>query len=265
MAAAGMKGLAVPASGKPHLQRFLDRLTSRSVLSIAEQQAVLELPGHAERHGANHDIVGLAQCVDHACFVMTGFVGRFNQTADGARQITAIYVPGDMPDLYSVVQPNCTWGLQALSAATVLRVPHRAVRAAAGQFPAVAEAFWRDCVVDAGIHVEWVTNVGRRDARTRLSHLFCELAERLGVEIVANQRVFALDLTQAQLSDATGLSLVHVNRVLKELREAEVLQFRGKTVRVSDWDKLVGIGDFDPTYLQMGTTPAQRLRLVPVG
>jgi CRP-like cAMP-binding protein len=255
----------VTTSGQPQLQRFLDRLTRRSILSAAEQQAILQLPGHAERHVANHDIVELGQYVDHACFLMAGFIGRFSQNADGVRQITAIYVPGDMPDLYSVVQPNCTSGLQALSTTKVIRVPHRALRAAASQYPAVAEAFWRDCVVDAGIHVEWVTNVGRRDARSRVSHLFCELAERLGVKTVSNQRVFALDLTQSQLSDATGMSLVHANRVLRDLREMEVLEFRERKVRVSDWNKLVSIADFDPTYLHLGTSPAERLRLAPAG
>lgn len=93
-------------------QRFLDRLTSRSVLSEREKQEILSLPVNARQASPNEDFVRLGERVNHACFVVDGLVGRFDQNAAGGRQITALHIPGDMPDLHSVVQPTATSALQ---------------------------------------------------------------------------------------------------------------------------------------------------------
>ena len=100
------------------LQPFLDRLLSRSLLSHTEQDAILDLPTSVVEVGYQKDFVRLGETVDHACFVVTGFVGRFDQNANGERQITAVHLPGDMPDLHSVVQCTATSALQALTPAT---------------------------------------------------------------------------------------------------------------------------------------------------
>src|SRR5579884_2374977 len=208
----------IPQFGRPNLQLFLDRLTSRSVLTQEEQQAVLDLPGHAEQVAAHRDFVPLGERVDHACLIVAGIVGRFDQSSEGRRQITAMHIRGDMCDLHSVVQPLPTSALQALSVATILRVPHAAIRSAAARYPAIAAAFWRDCMVDAAILSEWVVNVGRRDAKTRVAHLICELATRLHAGTGANDFAFDLPIKQAQLAEATALTAVHVNRTLQSLR-----------------------------------------------
>lgn len=132
------------------LYKFLDRLLMRSVLTEQEQNAVLDLPCHFAEVKANRDFVGLRQITDHASLVVAGIVGRFDQCRDGSRQITAVHLPGDMANLHSVVEPEATSALQALSATTILRLPHSAIRAAAARLPALAEALWRDSMVDAG-------------------------------------------------------------------------------------------------------------------
>lgn len=134
----------MPGSTKPDLQRFLDRLTRRSVLSKEEQQAVLDLPTQAEQIQTNREFVPLGRRVEHTSFVAAGLVGRLEYTGDGSRQITAVQVPGDMCDAQTVVQPVPTWGLQALTVTTILRVPHRSISAATALYPALAEALWRD-------------------------------------------------------------------------------------------------------------------------
>lgn len=243
------------------LQRFLDRLTSRSVLTEQEQQAVLNLPGRAEQVQSNRDFVRLGETIDHACLIVAGMVGRFEQTAQGARQITAIHIPGDMADLHSVVQPTTTSALQALSVATIVRIPHIAIRAIAARYPALAEALWRDCMVDSAILSEWVVSVGRRNARTRIAHLFCELAARLGVAPGAGDIVFPFPVTQTQLADATGLTPVHVNRTMQSLRHDGVMTVQAQTVWIHDWNALVKAGDFDADYLQINIEPERRLRI----
>ena len=247
---------------RPNLQLFLDRLTSRSILTDDEQQAVLNLPGHAEQVQSNRDFVALGERVDHACLVVAGIVGRFDQSSDGARQITAMHIPGDLCDLHSVVQPLPTSALQSLSVATILRIPHVAIRAAAGRYPAVAEAFWRDCMVDAAILSEWVVNVGRRDAKTRVAHLLCELATRLRATGGANDFVFDLPVTQTQLGEATALTAVHINRTLQSLRAEGLVEWHQRVIRLPRWDALVERAEFDPAYLQDEVSPAPRMAMV---
>jgi CRP-like cAMP-binding protein len=244
-----------------NLRPFLARLKSRSVLSDREQRQILELPVRVKQARPNEDFVALGERVDHACFVVDGLVGRFDQNSQGDRQITALHIPGDMPDLHSVVQPTATSALQALSTSTILEVPHAALRAASGKYPAIAEALWRDCMVDSMILAQWVVNVGRREAKSRVAHLLCEMAWRYKATPVGGRVEFQLPMTQAQLADAAGLTPVHVNRTLKALAGVGT-RFGQKTVRIDDWDALVEIGDFDPAYLQDNMKPEERIRLV---
>jgi CRP-like cAMP-binding protein len=153
------------------LKRFLDRLLRRSKLSAEERAAVLNVRSRASQVGAHRDIVSPGNKVDHACLVMEGLVGRFDQMRDGRRQITAFHIPGDMCDLQSVVSPVAGWGLEALTTTTILHIPHGDLRRLAVDHPAVALAFWRDTSADASIFAKWVANVGRRDALSRLAHL----------------------------------------------------------------------------------------------
>ncbi len=244
------------------LQRFLDRLLSRSVLTREEQDAILDLPCHFAQVKANRDFVGLREDIDHASLIVDGLVGRFDQNSEGVRQITAIHIPGDVANLHSVVQPRATSALQALSVATILRVPHDAIRAATARFPALAEALWRDCMVDASILSQWVVNVGRRDARTRVAHLLCEIATRLDVRGDKQSFSFPFAVTQFQLADAAGLTSVHVNRVLRSLRQDGFVDVGKHEVKVIDWDGLVRAGEFNANYLQTRIKPDDRIRII---
>jgi CRP-like cAMP-binding protein len=251
----------MPQQSRPDLQRFLDRLTSRSVLTEDEQRAILNLPTQTVQVQANRDLVRLGEQVKHACLIVEGVLGRFGQSADGKRQITALHIPGDMADLHSVVQPKGTSALNALSTATILRVPHQALRAIAARYPAIAEALWRDCMVDAAILSQWVVNVGRRNAKTRIAHLICETAVRCKAGDRPEAMRFDFPLSQGQLADATGLTAVHVNRTLKVLRQDGVVLVSGGIAHILDWKRLVRTGEFDPDYLQADIKPEERIRM----
>jgi len=243
------------------LQPFLDRLNSRSILTQQEQQAILDLPRHAEQVRSNRDFVRLGERVQHSCLVVDGIVGGFSQNSNGARQITAFFIPGDMADLQSVVQSTPTTALQALSVATILKIPHAAIRAVAARYPAVAAAFWRDCMVDTAVLAQWVVNIGRRDARARIAHLLCEAAVRLKAAPAKGDVVFPFAVTQLQMADATGLTPVHINRTIMALRKEELVTIRGHTVWIHDWEALTEVADFDPEYLQIDVRPEQRIRI----
>lgn len=232
------------------LRPFLKRLLDRCELTREEQEAILSIAGTAAQARCNVDIVSPGDTAEHACLVVDGVVGRFGQFVDGRRQITAFHVAGDMCDLHSVVAPKVGWSLQALSTTTMLKVPHSELRGVAKRYPAIAEAFWRDCVVDASILSQWVVNVGRRDARMRLAHVLCEMAIRMEQARLGRRDQYEFQITQSQLADALGLTPVHVNRVLQSLRSDRLVETQGREIRILEWDRPAQVGDFDDAYLE---------------
>lgn len=233
------------------LKLFLSRLLSRSLLSDDEQKAVLRLRTRRADYSANRDIVSPAQTVDHACLVAGGVVARFDQMHDGRRQITSFFLSGDMCDLHSVVAPKATWSMTALSHATVLQIPHDDLRRVALEYPALAFAFWRDCTVDSSILAKWVGNLGRKNSLGRISHVLCEVALRMENADLGSRCLFQLPISQEQLADAGGMTAVHVNRTLQELRRRNLIRFKSGVVEIVDWDAIVELSDFDPAYLML--------------
>lgn len=234
------------------LEPFVDRLVSRSDLGPAERNALLALPAYPAQIQTNRDFVRLGEVVEHATFVVAGLVGRFGQNREGSRQITAVHIPNDMANLHSVVAPDACAALQALSVTTILKVPHVALREATHRYPAIAEAFWRECVVDAAVLAEWVVNIGRRDAKSRLAHLLCEIACRmvgLGHKLGSH---IPFPATQNHIADMSGLTSVHVNRSIQALRRDRVVDLSSRVIHILDWDRLAYIADFDPDYLRIG-------------
>lgn len=242
------------------LAPFVDRLIARSVLTATEQEAILALPSQHVEVRARHDFVRLREEVTHSCFIASGLVARFGQSRDGLRQITAFHVPGDMADLHSAIRPIGLGGLTALCDTVLLKISHSDIRTLASQYPAVAEAFWRDCMLDAAILMEWITNIGRHDARARLAHILCEMALRYGRGCAAASYPFPV--TQEQLGDAASLTSVHVNRSLRGLREEGLADVRKGKVEIMDWEGLVRAGEFDPTYLVADTAEGRQKRLL---
>jgi CRP-like cAMP-binding protein len=231
------------------LRLFVKRLAVRSTLSEEDESAIMRIKGSMTSVAAHADLIKQGTPVDHSCLVVEGLVGRFGQNADSTRQITCLHIPGDMGDLPSVVSPKAGWGLAALTRTTILRVPHEQLRRIAAEHPAIAEAFWRDCVADSSIFSEWVVNVGRRSAFVRIAHLFCEMAIRYQQAEQGDRCSYDLPITQADLADATGLTSVHVSRVLKELRTRALVTAQGGRVTIPDWDALVAVADFDESFL----------------
>jgi len=163
-----------------------------------------------------------------------------------------------MCDLHSLVAPKVSWALQALSATVILRVPHRELRQLARTYPAIAEAFWRDCAVDASVLSQWVVNVGRRDAECRLAHLFCEMAVRMERAGLGTRAAFRIEATQSQLGDALGLTPVHINRTFQALRAKGLIATEGRVIRIRDWQELVDLADFDEAYLHASRSSGER-------
>lgn len=233
------------------LAPWIRRLRLRSDLTKDEVTALLGMPFELRTHGTNRDFVRLGEVVTHACIIVRGLAGRFDQTASGARQITALYIPGDAADLHSVPLPKASNALQALCPTEVAHVPHASLRELSEAYPNVALAFWRDCVVDTAILSKWALNLGRASAGQRMAHLLCELSLRFEA-IGKDGRHFDFPATQTHLGDATGLTNVHVNRVLRNLAEKGLARLGGKQAEIFDLAGLAEEGDFDQSYLHLG-------------
>ena len=110
---------------------------------------------------------------------------------------------------------------------------------------------WIDTLIDAAIFREWIVNVGRRDSLSRISHLLCEIALRLEEAGLAKDHTYEMPMTQEQIADCTGLTPVHVNRVLKELGRMGLIDRERRSVSILHWDRLQEIGDFNTRYLHL--------------
>src|SRR3954470_6152041 len=141
--------------------------------------------------------------------------------------------------------------LGTLSPCKVMYVPHETVRDLVRRCPRIGDAFWRDTLIDAAVFREWIVNVGRREAYGAMAHLLCEFYMRLRSVGLTNGSACEMPFTQADLADAVGISTVHTNRVLQELRAAGLISLRPRSLTVEDWEGLKEAGEFDPSYLHL--------------
>ena len=146
--------------------------------------------------------------------------------------------------------------LAAVVRSNIVLIRHEAVRNLLKRRVQLAALLWRDTLIDASIFREWMTGIGRRDAKTRIAHLFCEMVTRMNAVGLSDAHLCDLPITQLDVADALGLTDVHVNRVLKELREHGIVEFRHGLITVLDWEALQDAGEFDPAYLHLKTARA---------
>ncbi len=242
-------------SNRSAVDLFLNRLVSHSPLNDEECAEILALPVSSIDIAQHADIARMGETLDYACLVSDGLIGRFGQREDGSRQFVSVHVPGEMVDLPSLMLPQAMTVLHALTGSSILRVPHEALRDLSFRYPAIAAAFWRDCVLDAGIIAQWVINLGSRQARSRLAHFFCELSVRYRLMDQSDGRTFRLPMTQEQLGDALGLTPVHINRTLQGLRGDGLVSFERGRVEVLDPFLLEATAEFDSGYLMPPRLP----------
>jgi CRP-like cAMP-binding protein len=183
--------------------------------------------------------------------LISGFAYRHKLTVNGARQIISILMPGDPLDLQHLFLDVADHNVQTLTQAEVALIPRAELQKLAHERPAVGVAFMVNMLVEASIFREWVTNVGRRDARSRIAHLLCEVAVRLEGQQLTEEYGCELPMTQEQLGDATGLTAVHVNRTLKALEADGLIERNVRSVKFPNWERLKKEADFTDRYLHL--------------
>ncbi|MET0180849.1 MAG: Crp/Fnr family transcriptional regulator [Novosphingobium sp.] len=197
-------------------------------------------------------MVAEGDVVTHCWLLLSGYCVRYKVVGDGGRQILSIHMVGDLVDLQNSLLGVADHGVQTLTECEMARIPIEAIKQLTDAQPKIKDALWFDTLVDGSIHREWVSNVGRRGGKTRIAHLLCEFALKLDAIHPGVQLDYELPMTQEQLADATGLTPVHVNRVLASLaKEGLIKRATPRSVVIGDWKELAAAGDFDRGYLHL--------------
>jgi CRP-like cAMP-binding protein len=230
-------------------ERLIAKLRISTPLEAADIEAIERLPIAVRALPSAAAIVREGEKPTQCCLVIEGYACRSKNTDTGKRQILSIHIPGDIPDLQSLHLQVMDHDLKTLSKCTVGFIPHASLRALTRERPLVAEALWRETLIDAAMFREWIVNVGRRSAVSRMAHLMAEIGKRLEVLGLSDGDHFELPMTQLDIADALGLTPVHVNRVIQELRRDGLLELRKHAVSLRDLPRLRKLADFDDLYL----------------
>ncbi|MBW4331740.1 Crp/Fnr family transcriptional regulator [Stakelama sp. CBK3Z-3] len=221
----------------------------RPRLTDAERKALNNAVAHKRRVAARQVIVRENMPLTQCTLLTKGFVHRYKDTEDGRRQILALHIPGDFVDLHSYPLKRLEHSVAATTDVEIALFPHQAIRELTTVSPNLTELLWRSTLIDAAINREWLVSIGVRTAAKRIAHLMCELRARLERIGMADRNGFDLPITQIDLADATGLTPVHTNRMLRQLRTDGLLDFRDRRVIIHDLDRLADFAEFDPSYL----------------
>jgi CRP-like cAMP-binding protein len=240
----------------PPIHVLLARKLSNYDVVSDEEMRVLE---HAIRtvrsFEPGQELVGVDDRPANSSILVEGWAARSKTLEDGGRQITAIHVPGDFVDLHSFLLRKMDHSVVAFSPCRVASVPHERLRAISEKQPHLTRLLWLNTLVDAAIHRNWIVAMGRMSASARMAQLICELYTRLAAVDLARGYEFEFPLTQPVVADALGLSLVHVNRSVREIRARQLIAWRSRMVKILDWERLVEFAQFDPTYLSLSKEP----------
>ena len=231
------------------------KLRARDEVSVEEERVLLEAISDTGSYDANRNIVRAGTTRTDCNLLLDGFVARYKDLADGQRQVIEIHVPGDFIDLHGLLIKQLDHHVGALTPVRTVVFPHEAMRDITRNHAHLGRLLWLSTLIDAAMHREKILTVGRRTAVARVGHVLAELFLRLQTVDLTTGFSFKLPITQLDLADATGLTAVHVNRMLKELRDGGILTFRSGEVVIHDWERLQRIAEFDPLYLHIDKQP----------
>lgn len=231
------------------------RLEARDDVSAEERDTIEQMFTEVRLVPAGGDIVRDGERPGHSTLVVNGVAARYKVLKGGERQITALHLPGDFVDLHSFLLKEMDHGVAAISQCRVTTVPHEKLAQLSVEQPHLTRLFWFLTLLDGAMHREWLVAMGRRSALGQMAHLLCELRIRLQVVGACDDMTFTMPITQVDLSDILGLSSVHANRVLQELRSENLVSWKGSTVSILNWEALQRLAEFDPRYLHLIKEP----------
>ncbi len=228
---------------------FVQKLGGMNPLGASEVAALKAATAHPRRYRAKQDLIREGDEPGPVFVILAGWACRYKILPDGTRQIMAFLMPGDACDLHMNMVAAMDHGIQAITEAQVASISRPEMDKMMLDQPAIARAMYIAQLVDEGTMRAWIVSMGRRSSIERVAHLICELYLRMRNIGLRTDGTFALPLSQIILADALGMTPVHINRVLKELREAGAMALKRGHLEILDPTKLVQIAGFDENYL----------------
>jgi CRP-like cAMP-binding protein len=232
----------------PLSHRFL-RNRGRTRMS-AEEIAALEAAFDGVRTvAARKTLIEKGAPVQHSTLLIDGVMCRYLDDNDGQRQLLGVHIAGDFVDLHGFPLERLDHDVATLTEATIATIPRERVMDLVARFPNLARVLWRSTMLDAAMHREWIFRLGRLGAQGRVAHFFSEMETRLRLAGLGDENATPLPINQTDVAEACGLTPVHVNRVLRVLREDGLLTFRSGVIRIDDRHALHRLAEFDDEFL----------------
>ena len=231
----------------PHLKK----LKLRAELTDEEERVIRSLVASMKRAKADELLVRAGERLETSMLLLDGWAVRSKDLPSGERQVLEIHLPGDFMDLHGYTLRWLEHDVVSITDCSVAMVPHERLTEVFNAHPRLARLYWLSTNIDASITREMALSLGQRSAISRMAHLFCELHARLGIVGRTKGNTIEFPLTQRELAECLGLTVVHVNRTLQELRRSSLIEAENWQVTILDKAGLEAIADFDPAYLHM--------------
>jgi len=238
------------------LASMISKLADHTALSGQDFTALLGLPHSVCSYAQGSYLVRASTSSDECSVLISGFAFSYKINSQGLRQIVSIHHPGDIVDFRQISVGTADCNVQTLTRCKVAIIRQSTLRGLASNRTAIGNALIANILIDVSIYREWIMNIGRRNARTRVAHLLCEFAARLDAQGAAPGQPYKLPMSQAQLGDALGLTAVHVNRTIKGLVKDGLVTQDHRIIAFPAWDILKVEADFNSGYLRLGEQPA---------
>jgi len=216
----------------------------------AEQAAIEKAISEVRQIPPRTTIIEAGRPLRHSALIVEGLVCRTISDRDGLRQFVGLHLPGDFVDLHSFVLQNLEHDIASVTQARIAIVPHIGMDALVADV-ALARKLWFSTLLDAAMHRAWLFRLGRLDAMGRMAHFLCETNARLRAVGLSDGRRFTLDLTQNDLAEICGVTSIHMNRILRQLREENLATMRSSLVEIIHPGRLAARGQFDGSYLYL--------------
>lgn len=229
----------------------LKKLRARDAISAEEERAVHGLIASVIEVQQDKTLVRHGEELNQSMLLLSGWLARAKDLPSGQRQIAELHVAGDFADLHGFSLKYLDHDLISLTRARIGLVPHERLKQLTERFPHLVRVYWAMTNIDAAIQREWTLSLGRRLAIARMAHLLCEMNVRLGLVGLTDGNSFEFPLTQVEFGECLGLTSVHVNRTLQELRRRKLIELQSRRVTIFDLDALKHVAEFDDAYLYL--------------
>ena len=237
------------------IEAHFKKLRKRDDISAEEEKAIRGAVSEVRKFPADVYAIRAGEELNVSMLLLDGWLARAKDLRGGARQISELHVAGDFADLHSFTLKRLDHDVLTLTRCTIAVVPHDRLKQITERHPHLTRVYWFLTNLDAAIQRERTLSLGARDALSRTAHLLCELFIRLEIGDLTIGRSYEFPLTQLELSECLGLTAVHVNRMLQELRRRNLIRLENRRLEILDWDGLNAVAEFDPAYLYLEKKP----------